>query len=128
MMQACTENDTELLEQRLQCPCDPNLKFARLSPLLLATTNGNLERVRLLLEAGADTNLTTKGDGRSLLYAAAQQGHLQMVRSLLVAGADKTLTARHDSSPFRVTAQNGYAAVASVLRLSRKRTWAMVED
>ncbi|CAK9064156.1 unnamed protein product [Durusdinium trenchii] len=54
---------------------------------MTAAEHGDLEVVRLLLEAGADKNATTT-DWSTALMRAAELGHLEVVRLLLKAGAD----------------------------------------
>ena len=57
-----------------------------------AASDGYLEVVRLLLEAGADKN-AARSDGVTALWAAGRHGHLEVVRLLLEADSDKN--ARH---------------------------------
>ena len=46
--------------------------------------------IQMILEAGADPNLTTD-DGRTALMIASSAGHLSIVQMLLEAGADPNL-------------------------------------
>ena len=56
------------------------------SPLLDATTRGDVAAVRSLLAEGADPNLA-QGDGLTALHLAAQEGNLEIAEILLGAGA-----------------------------------------
>ena len=55
--------------------------------LLMISQNGNIEIVRLLLEAGADPNIHKTPPIQTPLMAASAQGHIEIVRMLLDAGA-----------------------------------------
>ena len=62
------------------------------TPMFIASQNGYLEIVDLLLEAGADVNTAHKESGLTPLWIAAQQGHSEIIRRLLKAGADVNAT------------------------------------
>ena len=55
--------------------------------LMAASSEGHVEAVRMLLDAGADPNLR-KGDGATALIMAVSGGNVEIVRMLLDAGAD----------------------------------------
>ncbi|KAI9748141.1 MAG: hypothetical protein M4579_007306, partial [Chaenotheca gracillima] len=56
--------------------------------LLLASTGGHEQIVRLLLELGADANSVDSHSDQTALQVASQWGHVQIVRLLLHHGAD----------------------------------------
>src|SRR5262249_36949885 len=56
------------------------------TPLALATANGNAEMMRLLLDAGADSNAVDPA-GETMLMTAARVGVVDAVRLLLDRGA-----------------------------------------
>mmetsp|Transcript_14721 Transcript_14721/g.23807 ORF Transcript_14721/g.23807 Transcript_14721/m.23807 type:complete len:897 (-) Transcript_14721:44-2734(-) len=58
-----------------------------ITPLIAAASEGNVECVKLLLEAKADVNAKDK-DGTNSLMAASARGHLDVVSALLGAGAN----------------------------------------
>jgi uncharacterized protein len=58
--------------------------------LIISAENGELNRVRALLEKGADVNARSDG-GHTALMLAAAAGHLEIVKALLNAGADANI-------------------------------------
>ena len=59
--------------------------------LTVASILNHIECVKILIEAGADVNVTTKQkyvSQRTVLSLAAQMGHLECVNALIAAGAD----------------------------------------
>ncbi len=59
------------------------------TPLHMAAARGQLDKVRLLLDVGADVNQRTEIDGGNTpLMEAASQGHAKVVRLLLEAAAE----------------------------------------
>jgi ankyrin repeat protein len=56
------------------------------SPLMWAAEEGNVEMIKLLLDKGADPNLTNRR-GMCALLLAAKNGHIQCVGFLLERGA-----------------------------------------
>jgi uncharacterized protein len=54
---------------------------------MLTARSGNLESVKLLLEANADVNAAEKFRGQTALMLAANEGHAAVVKALLAAGA-----------------------------------------
>jgi ankyrin repeat protein len=72
--------------------------------------------VRVLLEAGADTDQASTTDGATPLYISAQDGHFEVVRALVEASAnvDKALTT-DGCTPLFVAAQVGYEEAVRAL-------------
>jgi serine/threonine-protein phosphatase 6 regulatory ankyrin repeat subunit B len=54
------------------------------TPLHSACVSGSVEMVRLLLESGADGNVSTSTDKRTPLHWATQEGHLEVIELLLI--------------------------------------------
>jgi uncharacterized protein len=70
-----------------------------LTPLLHAAREGHREAVLALLEAGADLNRRSAGDGTSPLLMATVNGHFDLALELLGRGADPNLASRAGTTP-----------------------------
>ncbi len=84
-----------------------------------AVTNGDVERVRELLAAGADCD-ARDGEGATALMLAAYAGNLAVVKTLIEAGADVNARGEGGWSPLMKAAHNaeldrGFADVAQAL-------------
>lgn len=62
-------------------------RYDNSTPLIMAAITGDRRAVRLLLDAGADPDVTND-HGRDALMSAAEAGHLEIVQELLRRGAD----------------------------------------
>lgn len=115
---ASRANASASLEKLLQRPMDPNLVDQHgLTALHNAAKYGNLQMVKLLLEAGAKKDAPDTGvQGRTPLHCAAENGHLDVVRLLVEAGAnmDQPMT-EGGSTPLHWAAENGHLDVARLL-------------
>src|SRR6202008_4938853 len=67
------------------------------SAALFAARNGDMESVRLLLDAGTSIE-ETGADGYSLLLLAAHSGHTELSKFLLQRGADPNASRLGDSA------------------------------
>jgi ankyrin repeat protein len=75
------------------------------TPLYLAAVQGEAEIVGVLLEAGADPNRESAGEGEGTpLCAAASWGHAEVVRLLLRYDADPNLAERTGEVPMTALA------------------------
>jgi ankyrin repeat protein len=86
---ACNNQSVAGVTYILSIGKDPNEKTAveEWTPLWIAACHGNLELARLLLDAGADVNATTR-KGLTALREAALIGATEIVQLLLERGAD----------------------------------------
>ena len=82
--------------------------------LLAAASDGLVQTVGVLLEAGAEVN-HARNDGATALHAAAQNGHVEAVRALLEAGAEVNHATNNGATALILAAQNGHVEI--VLRL-----------
>ena len=86
-----------------------------ITPLSLASANGNAAMIERLLKAGVDPN-TASPEGETALMAASGTGNVAAVKALLAQGAD--VTAKESSkgqTALMWAAAEGHAAVAEVL-------------
>ncbi len=99
LIAAAGENDFKAVSLLLAKGVNPNLSADRWGDRALprAVANGNVEMVRILLEAGADPDL--KGRGFTPLGMSALQGHVRIVRLLLKAGADVDRKSNDGNTP-----------------------------
>lgn len=74
-------------------------KKGGLTPLLFAARQGNVPTVEALLEAGADINQVSDGDGTSPLLMATINGHFDLAMLLLLRGADPNLASEAGATP-----------------------------
>ena len=117
IMVACEENDDKLLEQHLNQPRNPNFEDANaMTPLCVASLNGSLKCVFLLIEAGANQDQGTTDTGSTPLFIAALHGHLEVVRFLVESGANKDQgTTDIGSTPLFIAALQGHVEVVRFL-------------
>lgn len=124
----------------LETPLPPG-KVARLSrKLALEVELGRAERVRKLLEMGANSNapirpswrvptkkgarrselerkleVIARGDERPLLFLAVEKGFAEVAKLLLEYGADANAADEEGRTPLHVAAERGYAEIAKIL-------------
>jgi ankyrin repeat protein len=91
--------DPTFLELLLEHGGDPNLESDVLlgSPILLASSYGQLTKLRILIEAGADLDIQDP-NGRTPLIVAADAAEFEVIHTLLISGAD-----------FSIREKNGYS-------------------
>ena len=83
---------------------------------LIAAVDGNLERVRALLDDGANVNMKNDANGRTALYMASSQGHADVVAALLNApGINVNQTDKHGQTALIAASMQGNPAIVKML-------------
>lgn len=92
------------------------------TPLIIASRNGHLKCVKILLSYSADIEAkgTVKVDDQiieetSALWAAAAKGEMDVVKCLVRAGANVNAKTKTNSTPLRATAYDGRIDIVSYL-------------
>jgi ankyrin repeat protein len=83
-----------------------------MTALLFAARDGNFEAVRALLDAGADVNQVSGGDGTSAISIAVANGHYTVGKYLLDRGANPNLPNLDGLTPLFATVNMRYAPVS----------------
>jgi len=91
------------------------LRTAWLTDLMVCAADGNLARVRELIEGGADVH-ARDASGETALIHAARGGRREIVEHLLSAGADPLVRADSGSSALDVAQRHRHAEAAALLR------------
>ena len=84
------------------------------SELIIASHNGDISLIILLLEYGADTNHKNIF-GRTALYTAAQNGYLNVVKALCEAGCDLNITDNKDYDALSIAVKQNNLEIAKYL-------------
>ncbi len=86
------------------------------SPLALAAFFGRLDTVAILLERGAEINITSDNDRQSTpLHLAIAGEYLEVAHLLLDHGADPNARQEDDSTPLHEAAQTGQVEMIKLL-------------
>jgi ankyrin repeat protein len=92
---------------------DPKDSYRR-TPLHLASENGHLEIVQLLLDRGADVKAADR-NGWTSLYRASENGYLEIVQLLLNYSADIKAADRNRWTPLHLASLNGHLEIVQLL-------------
>ena len=84
------------------------------TPVFIASCNGHVEAIQVLVELGASINTSMVG-GATPLHFAVQEGHVHMATLLTTLGADINAADSIGATPVHVAAQKGYVEVVRVL-------------
>lgn len=83
-------------------------------PLFRAAANGRMDRVRELLDGGADPNAISNGDGTALM-AAIFSGHDDIARELVARGANPDVVSLGDGTALIAASYEGEDGVVNLL-------------
>jgi len=104
-----------LLTVRAGTPAADQSEEETLMSIHEAAADGDLERVKALIAAGADINAKDQ-EGYMPLHAAAQSGHTAVAKFLVVAGADLEAKADdHSFTPLHVATKAGHTTLVELL-------------
>ncbi|CAH1790766.1 unnamed protein product [Owenia fusiformis] len=115
---AVRNNKLENVVTLIKAGCDVNKPAIAIQgsdfPLHMAVNYGNVECVKLLLDAGADTNV--KGEsGYTPLHAAAISNFVQICEELLVKGSNVNIQNKHGYTPLHLAAWDGHFEIVKLL-------------
>ena len=116
LMVAVRDNNLPLLRNLIHeqnAPVDGSLSDG-LTPLMIASQNGNLEIVKELLIAGVNPN-ASRTDGATALLWASLQGYLEVVQELLKAGANPNAATKEGETSLIYSSRNGRLDIADEL-------------
>lgn len=107
---------TEVLRVLLDAGADVNVASDEIcfTPLMAAARSGQRDAVQLLLEHGADPNLTCQTGSTALVFAA-KKGHPAVVTLLLGHGSDANAGEGSCGTSLMWAARNGHAEVVNLL-------------
>ncbi|KAF8388176.1 hypothetical protein HHK36_026842 [Tetracentron sinense] len=98
----------------LEHNADPNAETDdNITPLLSSVAAGSLPCLELLIQAGANANITA--GGATPLHIAADIGGLDIISCLLKTGADPNVTDEDDQKPIQVAAARGNHRAVEIL-------------
>jgi ankyrin repeat protein len=116
LRRAAIKGDYERVKEFLKRGANVHYRRGGWTVLMFAAREGHVDIVRLLLDHGADANVTSESrDGATPLTIAAEHGHVEVIKLLLSRGADVNGRNAHDNTALMYAAQYNHVDVAKVL-------------
>jgi ankyrin repeat protein len=81
----------------------------------IASQNGNVDLLKVLIKAGSNVNQADTTDGASPLYVASQNGNVDLVKVLLKADGNVNQAHNDGRTPLFMASQNGHVDTVKVL-------------
>ena len=107
--------NNQLITQLIESGVDVNAKTRKISPLMAACSNGNLEIVKKLIIAGAKVNWKTSKLGEFPLLYATYSGNSDLVKLLIENGAKVNWKDRWGNTALKVAKKEGYKIIEKIL-------------
>ncbi|MFA5119028.1 MAG: ankyrin repeat domain-containing protein [Candidatus Omnitrophota bacterium] len=107
------ETVKDLLASNKDKDVDEKMKHGR-TVLHAASESGHLEIVKLLVDAGADMNISANS-GMTPLHLAAKYGYPEVVKFFIGAGAAVNVRSNSGTTPLHLAAQSGHPEVVNLL-------------
>ena len=116
LIQAIRNGDVPTVKRHLT-KAEVNASDGRgVTPLMHAAAFGNVETLRVLLDAGAEVNARNRADATALLWAA---GDVEKARLLIERGADVTIPSKQGRTPLMAAAARAGNSELVALMLSK---------
>jgi len=121
LIEAVNSQNVCRVKELLALEFDPNTKPTKMSGAVLeiATSLGNIEITKLLIEAGADVNETDCEGGSPLMVACHYNKNVEIVKMLLSAGADINAVTKDGETALMGASSEGHCQVIKTLLLAR---------
>lgn len=115
---------TIIMKLLLKYGADPNFRIQGQDyelPLFIASANGNVQLVTLLLANSANPNICSNSlgsQGLSPLYVACEKGHVDIVQDLLKHKAAQNIYTKERKSPLQIAKLKGHKHIVCLLQQS----------
>ena len=116
MMLAAYNGQTEVVKYLLGIGADENHRDSNNRTALMYASSGPAnETVKLLLEAGAEVNVTGNIEGFTALMFAAAEGQTEVFKTLVSAGADINIKDKDGETARDFASNNCHSAILKFL-------------
>ncbi|CAG2206110.1 unnamed protein product [Mytilus edulis] len=118
---------TTIMKLLLKYGADPNFRIQGQDyelPLFIASANGNVQLVTLLLANSANPNICSNSlgsQGLSPLYVACEKGHVDIVQDLLKHKAAQNIYTKERKSPLQIAKLKGHKHIVCLLQQSNNK-------